>query len=90
MNTTHKLNAVNVPVCYRCCRCQSPKMVVAWELTGAKSNAVNPCRYYCLDCAKVKGFTPSDMLKGRTLDEVGGLPKKCDRPKRKYTKKRSA
>jgi hypothetical protein len=90
MNTTHKLNAVNVPVCYRCCRCQSPKTVVAWELTGAKSKEINPCRYFCLACAEAKGFTPDENLRGKSMDEVEAILKKCDRPKRKYTKKRSA
>ena len=90
MNTAQNLKPLNVPACLRCCCCMSVKVAVAWELTGVRSKSLNPCRYYCEACAGVKGFSPSETLKSRTLDKVGGLPKKCDRPKRKYIKKISA
>jgi hypothetical protein len=89
--TKSNLQPVNIPVCHRCCRCLSVKMAVAWEFLGGTTKAVNSYRNYCSDCAIGRGFTPSDALRGRSLDEAGTLRKKSDRTqKRKYIKKVSA
>jgi hypothetical protein len=90
MNTPTILQPLTIPTCKRCCCCLKLKEAVAWTINEVYTFEGNRYRVYCQPCALQRGFKPSKNLQSKTLDESGVKQMKCDCPKRKYTKKRSA